>query len=270
MKTILFHAYHTDGLVEGLEQALSICRASGATLECVHAAPTVAYSAGGLSGAMFMVDEVIEQMEDHVARIREVVERELDTEDVAWSFRHIDGDTILELARRAAFADLIVSPRYCKDDRDVGVSLVRHGSLLHHTRTPLFIPGDGGAVIDPSGSAIVAWDGSAESANAARGAIDLLKMAKSVRVVRVDRGKTDFPDTDMMEYLSRHGIHAELDIEPFHDTDVVPVLLSLAERYDTEYIVMGGYSRSRLGEWFFGGVTRSLLKASPVGLVMAH
>jgi nucleotide-binding universal stress UspA family protein len=33
---------------------------------------------------------------------------------------------------------------------------------------------------------------------------------------------------------------------------------------------MGGYSHSRAGEFLFGGVTRDLLRACPISLVMAH
>ena len=36
------------------------------------------------------------------------------------------------------------------------------------------------------------------------------------------------------------------------------------------YLVMGGYSHSRAGEFLFGGVTRSLLREFPISLVMAH
>jgi nucleotide-binding universal stress UspA family protein len=34
--------------------------------------------------------------------------------------------------------------------------------------------------------------------------------------------------------------------------------------------VLGGYSRSRAGEFLFGGVTRDLLHACPVSLVTTH
>lgn len=36
------------------------------------------------------------------------------------------------------------------------------------------------------------------------------------------------------------------------------------------YVVMGGYSHSRIGEYIFGGVTRTLLAGCAVPLVIAH
>jgi nucleotide-binding universal stress UspA family protein len=35
-------------------------------------------------------------------------------------------------------------------------------------------------------------------------------------------------------------------------------------------VIMGGYSHNRMGEYLFGGVTRTLLKACPIPLVVAH
>jgi nucleotide-binding universal stress UspA family protein len=52
---------------------------------------------------------------------------------------------------------------------------------------------------------------------------------------------------------------------------MVPVALeSCAEQAGASYLVMGGYSRTRIGEYLFGGVTRSLLKQSSINLMIAH
>jgi nucleotide-binding universal stress UspA family protein len=36
------------------------------------------------------------------------------------------------------------------------------------------------------------------------------------------------------------------------------------------YMVMGGYSHSRISEFMFGGLTRSMLAGSPVPVFIAH
>jgi len=46
--------------------------------------------------------------------------------------------------------------------------------------------------------------------------------------------------------------------------------LELAVNGHADLIVTGAYGHTRLGEWFFGGVTRSLLAASPVCCLMTH
>jgi nucleotide-binding universal stress UspA family protein len=47
-------------------------------------------------------------------------------------------------------------------------------------------------------------------------------------------------------------------------------LIRMAKDLDADLIVTGAYGHSRLGEWFFGGVTRSLLEQSPCCLMMSH
>ena len=66
--------------------------------------------------------------------------------------------------------------------------------------------------------------------------------------------------TDLLEYLSRHGIHAELRLVETLDAYVPTVLLACANHIGATSLVMGGYSHGRLGEFVFGGVTRDLLK----------
>jgi nucleotide-binding universal stress UspA family protein len=47
-------------------------------------------------------------------------------------------------------------------------------------------------------------------------------------------------------------------------------LVDYAQGVGAQYLVMGAYSHTRAGELLFGGVTRALLRACPVTLVMAH
>lgn len=123
---------------------------------------------------------------------------------------------------------------------------------------------------------MIAWNGSIEAANAVRSAIGLLKVASDVQVLRIPEGKDEaFPSTRLLEYLSRHGIHAELKIETV-DPEILDVdfmqdyILSEAKRMDAAYVVMGGYSHSRISEYMFGGLTRLMLAGSSVPLFMAH
>jgi nucleotide-binding universal stress UspA family protein len=47
-------------------------------------------------------------------------------------------------------------------------------------------------------------------------------------------------------------------------------LTSRAEQTKAAYMIMGGYSHSRLSEYMFGGLTRSMLAASSMPLYIAH
>jgi nucleotide-binding universal stress UspA family protein len=48
------------------------------------------------------------------------------------------------------------------------------------------------------------------------------------------------------------------------------MIVAEASGAGASYIVMGGYSHTRISEYVFGGVTRNLLKGCPVALVIAH
>nr|WP_276591828.1 universal stress protein [Sphingomicrobium nitratireducens] len=124
---------------------------------------------------------------------------------------------------------------------------------------------------------MIAWDGSYEAANAVRDAAGLLRLASSVEVVRVieDEEKADadrglYPSTRLMEYLSRLDVHADYSTIDEEGGKVSQTLVSHARRIGAGLLVAGGYSHSRITERLFGGVTRSLLKACPIALVISH
>jgi nucleotide-binding universal stress UspA family protein len=47
-------------------------------------------------------------------------------------------------------------------------------------------------------------------------------------------------------------------------------ILRFAKDEKADLIVAGGYGRSRLGEWMFGGVTRDLVADSPLCCLFSH
>ena len=144
------------------------------------------------------------------------------------------------------------------------------GDLLHRSRTPILVPAKSGRAYDPTGPALIGWDGSYEAANAVRGALGLLKLASDVRVVRVEEASEAlFPSTRLLEYLSRYGVHAELEVDS-NEQMAGALLLEHALDSGVETLVIGGYSHSRIGEYLFGGVTRTLLTDCPVALFVAH
>jgi nucleotide-binding universal stress UspA family protein len=182
------------------------------------------------------------------------------------------------LLRRAALADLLVIARTPPHHDFAAPSIGFLGDLLHRSRTPLFIPAIGGT-FDPTGVALIAWDGSIEAANAVRASLGLLGLASEVRVLQIPEQRNDdpksFPATKLLEYLSRQGVHAELTVEQPPAGEAGPdlvagMLVAEARGAGAAYIVMGGYSHTRFGEYVFGGVTRTLLKECPVALVIAH
>ena len=276
VKTILLHVQNDEAIGQTLETALSLARACEAHLDCLHVTPIQAYVAMDSFGGVFVMSDVFKAVEQEEGLIKARLKAELSKEDVSWDYTQTTGDVPSQLIGRAALADLIVTSRQPRRTDFQGSTIGILGDLLHRSRTPLFVAADDGKVPDPTGSVLIAWNGSFEAANAVRSAIGLLKLASDVRILRIDEEKDEaFPSIRLLEYLSRHGIHAELKVETAHpdarDTDFVSACLNAeAERMKAEYIVMGGYSHSRVSEYMFGGLTRSMLAGGSIPLFIAH
>ena len=276
VKTILVHIQNDKSLQARVETALSLARACAAHLSCVHITPIEAYVAFDSFGGVFVMNDVIKAIDDEAAQIGEKLQEKLRSEDVSWDYAEVTGNVPSQLICRAALADLVVTGRDPHRTDFAGPTIGMLGELLHRSRTPLFIPADDGVPPDVTGPAVIAWDGSYEAANAVRASIGLLKLSSDVRILQLEEKSDEaFPGTKLLEYLSRHSIHADLIVEKAATSgaarECIPsTLLAHAKALKASYLLMGGYNHSRVGEYIFGGVTRALLGASPVPLVVAH
>jgi nucleotide-binding universal stress UspA family protein len=276
-KTILVHL-QSDGSVDSrLETALSLARSCSAHLECLHVTPIEAYVAFDTFGGVFVMNDVIKALDDEQAGLRSAIEAKLRNEDVSWSYTQTTGHVASQLIGNAALADLVVVGREAHRDDSVGTAIGLLGDLLCRSRTPLFIPSDDVRPVDPTGIVLIAWDGSYEAANAVRSSVGLLKLASSVHILQIKEEAKDetFPSTRLLEYLSRHDVHAEYSIieagVDIRDQSVISdTLAARAQALRAAYLVMGGYNHSRIGEFVFGGVTRTMLAEASVPLLIAR
>lgn len=270
IKTILFHVHHDDGLEARLQFALSVARACGAHLHLLHVVPLQAYSVIDAFGA-FVSGEIIDAMHKDADDLRLKLEAQLTSEDVSWDYEDVTGELMPHLIHCASLADLIIVGRERAQPEFAGPTINMVGDLLHEARTPLLIIGEQPKSFDPFGTAVIAWNGSYEAANTVRATVGLLRLASDVRVLSIEEDRPGmFPSTRAPEYLSRHGIHAELVVRPRSATSLSENLITYAQANEAAYIVMGGYSHSRAGEYLFGGTTRDLLTDCPVTLVMGR
>jgi nucleotide-binding universal stress UspA family protein len=276
VKTILLHIQNDQSLDLTLETALSLARACEAHLSCLHVTPIQAYVAFDSFGGVFVMSDVFKAIDEADARLDDRLRDKLANEDVSWDYTQVTGDVPNQLIGRAALADLIVTSRQPSRTDFQGSTIGFLGDLLYRSRTPLFIAADDGKLPDPAGRALIAWNGSFEAANAVRSAVGLLKIASDVQILRIEEGKDEaFPSTLLLEFLSRHGIHAELQIETPHSNTKDPdfafaCLTSKAKQLNAAYIVMGGYGHSRASEYMFGGLTRSMLTECSLPLFVAR
>ena len=119
---------------------------------------------------------------------------------------------------------------------------------------------------------LLAWDGSAQAARAANDALPFLRAAEAVEIVAVATEAeihASLPGAEFAPHLARHGVRVAVTDLP-RAGDVADTLRAQAGRLRADMIVMGAYHHARVREFFFGGVTRALLRNSPAPLFLSH
>ena len=259
MRSILVNADRNPGMDARLETALAIARANNGHVTVLVDTPVARYIAMDPMGGSYVASEALQQaMSDDDSNAAEL-EARLASGDVPFDVIRSEAEPVDAIGRAARLADVVIL------SRSGGLA----GDVAMLSRTPVLALPDDKPWPVPLRKACVAWDGGDEAALALRSAISLLTNCGSVEVVTVADRPGDFPPTEALRYLSRHGVKAEL--------------LELARRGSTEetlavaaagadLLVMGAYGHSRVREFLFGGVTRFFLEEMEncPALLMAH
>lgn len=275
MKTILLHVQADPMVGKRVETALAIARAIGAHLEVLHVTSEDAVAAFRSFGGIDADHSAEKAYQDGEDALEAAVRKELANEDVSWDYNRLTGSTAGAIVAKAALADLVIGARMPRDGERAGNALTVLGDVLMNAVSPVFLRGEEQDCYDPHTKAVIGWNGSFEVANAVRGGMPMFQQCEEVHVVRVtERGEEVpaglYPVTDVLEYLSRQGVKAEYSRIAEVDGKVSTALLEFAEERGAGLLAIGGYGRSRWGERLFGGVTHSLLKHCPIGLMVAH
>jgi nucleotide-binding universal stress UspA family protein len=193
----------------------------------------------------------------------------LSAQNVPWEW--IDTSGFLEpcVEQAAAACDLIVVSWHCDSfpspdiDRAVAALIVRAGK-------PIVAVPDKCRGINVAAKVLIAWDGSEPCFAAIIAAVPLLRRAASVTLLEVDDGSVKRPAREGMAYLAQHGVKATILRCPgLLERAFVPILAE-ARTGDYAWLVMGGFGHAHFLEALFGGVTRKMLKESPIPLFLAH
>lgn len=122
------------------------------------------------------------------------------------------------------------------------------------------------------GNLLIAWDGSREATRALADALPLISRAKHVFVLMMrERSKqAQMTDIDIVSYLTRRGVQAELEVCDVNETSLSDSLLLWAAKHQADLIVMGAYGHHRITELILGGMTHDILKKSNLPIFMSY
>jgi nucleotide-binding universal stress UspA family protein len=178
----------------------------------------------------------------------------------------------IAIPTRALLADITVFS--CESARGSGLLAGVFEEVLMTARAPVLVArGTPEAALS---TVVIAWDGSAEAARAARAAEPFARAAQKVFVLSLVH-----PDADpapmkanaaqLVGRLARGGVAAEAVIERAGDAPEGRLLLEAAAGMGAGLFVAGGFGHSRAQEFVFGGATRAFLNTpSSPALLLAH
>lgn len=207
-----------------------------------------------------------------IARAREIFEAGVEkagrTAQSGWTAAK--GHALETLSLRSRYADVTIIAQATPEMRGTADEDLVDDFVMTSGRPVLVIPYIGGPV-SFSGTVLVGWNASRESARAVADAMPLLQRANNVEILVVEpQGMGDVPGADIAAHLARHGIDAKANATQGLDIDVGDVLLNRAADIGADLIVMGGYGHSRMRELVLGGATRHILDHMTVPVLLSH
>lgn len=172
------------------------------------------------------------------------------------------------LIAASARADLVIAGAASGASTGHAFRAVDPGAVLLQSGRPLLVAAAGLDEL-PIGKIVVAWKNTREARRAVADSLPLLIAAEETIVVTVsddpDMAKESLSDT--AAFLGAHKVKVRTHLlSGTNDSDLLDKFIREAR---ADLIVSGAYGHSRLREWAFGGVTRSLLDSTNVNRFMS-
>ena len=185
------------------------------------------------------------------------------------------GDSRQAAVVHARYADLAVLGQPPRNEPDYAfANELSNAVVMGSGRPVLFVPASG--VGNALGARImIGWKDTRESARAVADSVPFLRKADQVSAVTVsaksEEGLFDRVAEKQLEaFLARHGVSTTVKHVAAANGHEGEALLAEAADANADLLVIGGYSRPRIAELMWGGVTRTILHSMSVPVLMSH
>jgi nucleotide-binding universal stress UspA family protein len=189
--------------------------------------------------------------------------------EVTASLHQYEGDAETVLVRESRLVDVVAMSRPRKHRiGGSGVGELHESLMLRSGRPVLIVPPAPEWQAHKVDHAAIGWNDSVEASRALCMTLPWLKQMKKVTVL-VSK-KREEGVGGVTEYLKWHGCKADYHIIGGRGTNVGKRMLDSCAEIGAEFLVVGGFSRTRTRQRLFGGVTSYLLTDTNIVTVMAH
>ncbi|MBT8436704.1 MAG: universal stress protein [Gammaproteobacteria bacterium] len=276
-KNILIHLDHSSGCSNRLDIAFELARKFDAQLTGLFIVPD--YVVPSYVEAQISVDLITDVTEKAVAKAREKLagyQKLADDAGISMQARVVEGQVIPILREHTKYSDLLLLGQDQPDDPDNSSYGLADALLFEGACACVVVP-HSGKLEAPGKRVLLTWNASRESARALREAMPFLTRAETVVVLSSEpddgdsqtaRGHPHAQELDKL--LKSHGIESVSSGISDPDISTTDAIIGQAVDMNADMIIMGAYGHARLREIILGGVTRDLLKQSPVPLFLAH
>jgi nucleotide-binding universal stress UspA family protein len=181
------------------------------------------------------------------------------------SWREADGDAVYFILNESRHHDLTIMGRPGSID---GLPRDRLETVLMASGRPLLVMPPQ-TRLDEITTPAICWKETPEAARAVKAAMPLLKAAGKAIVIGI-REKGEGEPAPLLGYLKRHGVEARFEQAERGREGIFAALETKARALGADLIIMGGYGRSRLQEFVFGGVTQTALEQATLPVFIMH
>jgi len=285
IKSILVPVESESQLENVLDAALVVARRFNAHISVLHISESALKSAMYANISRDLKQQVLEEekrillskgssIENSVAGFvesRELVRSDRPPKDggVTISYHHEYGDKRELLVEWSRLFDTTAVARPMSEQGLLGRRLYGDDMetiLLQSGRPILIVPPQWDA--HKAQRAVVAWNNSLEVSRALAMTLPWLIEMDEVTVV-VSRMRQSSGER-VVRHLEWHGTNAVLEVLNRRTSSAGKRILKICDQKNADFLVMGGYSHSRMKEHVLGGVTDHILRHSNIVTIMAH
>jgi nucleotide-binding universal stress UspA family protein len=185
--------------------------------------------------------------------------------------RLVAADIPAHFARHARLKDLSIVPLKPYDDQSEKIV----ERLIFESGRPILICPEEfvGELEVAFDDVAIAWDHTAPAARAVADAMPMLQAATTVRVVTATDERTAAQRESgaaLVRHLATHGIKASFETVKIGGSSVGKLFGAYARANAIDLLVMGAYRHSRLAEWVWGGMTKTVIARPPCWVMMSR